>query len=182
MSNLLYKCLLGSRLYGTQHSHSDYDYMEVYDSVPSGRPYSPRHRVSGEVDRTIMSLSTFMVYADRGSHQTLEAMFAPDDAVLLDTIRELRYSYRCNTATTVNLYQRTIKNFLYRGGGRKPYPSRELKSQRAAMRMAFHLDEITETGRFNPRLNPTQISLTTKMSSEATVSFVERKMGWKPQL
>lgn len=130
-----------------------------------------------------MSLSTFMLYAAQGSHQTLEAMFAPDEAVLVDTIRDFRYGYRCDTATTVNLYRRTIRNFLHGSPkGRKPPPERELKSQRAAMRMAFHLDEIIETGRFNPRLNPTQISLTTKMSSEATVAFVERKMGWKPNL
>lgn len=150
---ILYSCLMGSRLYGTSTPASDRDTLVVYDHLPNRKPYSPRHTVRGTDDVTEMSLSTFILYASRGSHQTLEAMFAPDECVDVDLIRDLRKNYYVDTGVTVRLYRRTIKAFILAEGPRR---TRVEKSHRAALRMCYHLEELLAYGRFNPKLTGSQ--------------------------
>lgn len=84
---LLYRTIVGSRLYGTNRPESDYDWMEVYSSM-SGRP---THTVTDKLDVIEVSLGQFMTLAGEGSHQYIEAMYAPQTEV------DMFYDMRMNS-------------------------------------------------------------------------------------
>ena len=135
---LLYKTIAGSRLYGTNRPESDYDWIEVYSSMRS----RPRHKVTEETDVIKISLSEFMRLAHAGSHQMLEAMFSPRTEI--DLFYDMRSRYYAHTANTTKRYMATIQKF-----GDHKARKRE-KAMRTALRMTYNLEELLETGRFNP--------------------------------
>lgn len=102
----------------------------------------PRHKVTDETDTIKVSLSEFMRLAHEGSHQYLEAMFAPKTEI--DLFYDMRLRYYAHTANTVNRYRQTINKF----GDHKA--RRKEKAMRTALRMTYSLEELLETGRFNP--------------------------------
>lgn len=134
---LLYTTITGSRLYQTHKNGSDYDYIEVYSEN-----IKTNHKVTDKTDVTKISLSNFMLLAHEGSHQMLEAMFAPKTEV--DLFYDMRSRYYAHTANTVNRYRRTILKF----GDHKA--RKKEKAMRTALRMTYNLEELLETGRFNP--------------------------------
>ena len=138
---LLYRTIAGSRLYGTNRPDSDYDWIEVYSSMRS----KPRQAIKGDDDTIKVSLSTFMRLAHEGSHQYLEAMFAPQAEV--DMFYDMRQRYYVHTANAVNRYRRTIYKF-----GDHKARFRE-KAIRTAYRMTYDLEDMLLTGRFNPRVD-----------------------------
>lgn len=164
---LLYKCLIGSRLYGTNRPDSDYDWFEVYSS---GRT---RQKVTKEQDVIRTSLTTFMRYAANGAHQHLEAMFAPDACVYADTFPDLRRSYRCDTIKTALLYKRTIKNFL----ATQHTDKRGDKAIKTALRMVYNLEEILLYARFNPRLPTETVQLLQSLTRDEAHDMVEQRLN-----
>lgn len=90
---LLYRTLVGSRLYGTNRPESDYDWMEVYSSMRS----KPRQKINGENDTIKVSLGSFMHMAETGRHQYLEAMFAPQTEI--DVFYEMRRRFSSRYST-----------------------------------------------------------------------------------
>lgn len=138
---LLYRTVTGSRLYGLDHTDSDFDTIEVYaNKVPSPSKWI-KQSIKGKEDVTRMNLSTFMLYANRSSHQILEAMYSRQAEV--DFIEELRSSYVINTNTFVSLYNRTIRNFVMQN---------TRKGKMHACRLHFNLQDGLENGRFEPEV------------------------------
>lgn len=136
----------GSRLYGNARPDSDYDVCRVIANKQrtNNRAKYAKQRIEGKSDTLTTDLSTLMRYANMGVPQYLEMMFSQRATV--DRIAALRYSYYCNTAATVNTYQRTIKNFA----------AGDTKRRRHALRLCLNLQELLECGRFNPTLTPDQ--------------------------
>lgn len=146
MGMTLLETLTGSRLYGNARADSDYDRFIVIANRPrrNNRAKYAKQRIVGQDDTLTTDLSTLMRYASMGVPQYLEAIFSRQATV--DRITELRYSYRCNLASAVNTYQRTIKNFA----------EGNQKQRRHALRLCLNLDEILDHARFNPTLTSQQ--------------------------
>ena len=142
---LLFETIAGSRLYNMDHPDSDYDYWQVYANQPRRKAKYIKQKISGKNDQVVMDLSTFMLYADRSSHQVLECMFS--DRANIDLIKNLRQSFRLNINTFVPLYQRTIKAFGL---------SESIKSKRHAVRMCWNLQQGLDYARFDPALTNEQ--------------------------
>lgn len=144
---LLYRTIVGSRLYGTNRPDSDYDWMEVYSSMRA----KPRQKVAGENDTIKISLGQFMHYAGTGRHQYLEAIFAPKTDI--DMFYDMRRNFYPDTAQTVNLYRRTINSFGNRKARKKD------KAMITALRLTYNLEDMLKTGRFNPVLDDNLVSM-----------------------
>ena len=94
-------------------------------------------------DLTKMDLGTFAMFAYDGVPQALEAMYAPDSAVLVDNIREYRKSFRVSIPAMRATYDDVIYHF------RKP--DKKPKGRFHALRLATNFREASENdGRFNP--------------------------------
>lgn len=94
-------------------------------------------------DLTKMDLGTFAMFAYDGVPQALEAMYAPDSAVLVDNIREYRKSFRASIPAMRATYDDVIHSF--RGLDKKP------KMRFHTLRLATNFREASENdGRFNP--------------------------------
>lgn len=160
---LLYRNLIGSRLYGTYTEDSDFDYIEVYSSMRA----KPKQKIEGDTDAIKISLTTFMQYAGSGRHQMLEAMWAPKAEI--DMFYDMRMRFYPDTAQTVNLYRRTIESFGHRKATRKD------KAIKTALRMTYNLEELLQRGQFNPVLDPTRARVVRCMTySEAATATAER--------
>lgn len=139
---LLLRSVAGSRLYGTSRPESDLDYYEVHSSLPSvSGLYKTQQTIVNGVDTTMVSLSQFIELARSGSHQALDAMFS--EQVEVDKIEALRQGYRAGYSV-VEAYLRIIEKFAFDNTVRK---------RKHAVRVAFNLTDILETGRFNPTLS-----------------------------
>lgn len=167
---LLFRTIVGSRLYGTNRPDSDYDWMEVYSSMRA----RPRQVIQGDDDTIKVTLSTFMTLASEGRHQYLESMFSPQAEV--DMFYDMRRNFYPDTAKTVNLYRRTINKFGDHKARKKD------KAMQTALRMTYNLEELLQTGRFDPVLDLSLSSVLPYMTwddaHEATVNrmnYLERK-------
>lgn len=150
MREVLFNTVHGSRLYGLAHAQSDVDYFTVVSkkggtTAHTKKRYAKQSIVEG-VDSTVVDLGTFMVGCEKGVPQFLEAMFS-EQSICDDKIESLRRSYRCGTGV-LETYFRTMKSFALAEG---------YKSKRHALRLALNARDITLSGRFNPRLNDSQI-------------------------
>lgn len=139
---LLLRTVHGSRLYGLHHKDSDYDWFEVYANAPRHKAKFIKQKIVGADDTVRMNLSTFMLYADRSAHQTLDAVFSRQCEVNL--IQDLCDRFVVNRNTMVPLYMRTIKSF---------WNMDTEKHQRHAVRLALQLEEALTRGRFDPTLS-----------------------------
>ena len=138
---LLIKTISGSRLYGLDHAGSDYDYTEVY----GWNKFRGTQKIHAEIDMTKFSIDRFLMLCHKGVPQALETMFSQKKEISL--IPAITDNYYCSTGNCVDVYTRTIRNFLE--GGTE-------KLTRHSIRLAINLREIIETGRFNPTLNEEQ--------------------------
>lgn len=135
MAIMLYRGLRGSRLHGFARPDSDWDYIEIWDSIRS------RQTIIGENDILRLSLSDFTMQAENGSPNSLELIFSPDSAIEFDMLRAWRYAYRPNIDNTRRTYSRTIKKFSF---------DATEKQIRHSNRLAFDLDSLLTRGYFDP--------------------------------
>lgn len=137
---------MGSHLYGNSHEDSDKDfYLISSDTHPYRihKKHSVVKHMAHRYDLTKMDLSTFAMFAYDGVPQALEAMYAPDSAVLVDNIREYRKSFRASIPAMRAIYDDVI--YRFRGLDKKP------KMRFHALRLATNFREASENdGRFNP--------------------------------
>lgn len=149
---LLFRTIHGSRLYGLNHADSDYDYWEVHSNKPGDNPAKQiKQTIKDGLDTVQMNLSTFMLYANRSSHQVLDCMFSQYAEV--DMLGALRANYWLNTGTFVPLYRRTIPKFSMREIEQGYDAKFVLKSKRHAVRMCYQLEDGLKYGKFNPTLS-----------------------------
>jgi predicted nucleotidyltransferase len=145
---VLFKTRHGSFLYGLNHAGSDEDFFTVVSKVKSRKAKFSRQSIVGGIDTTMIDLGTWLHYCEAGVPQSLEAMFASGDNVLVDNIAPLRLGYRAGTQTW-DRYLRTIKSFAMED---------TYKTKRHALRLALNLAELRGSGRFNPTLTQEQKS------------------------
>ena len=149
---LLLKIKAGSHLYGYATPESDTDFYEVCtEKFPPLNPKSTMSRESNQtiingIDTTQMSFSNFMVKAQTGSHQALDAMFAAETE--FDIIKDLRNNFYAGYEV-IPTYARIITKFALQTGYRK---------QRHALRTMVNLKDIMLTGRYEPELSEDKIS------------------------
>lgn len=143
---LLLRSVAGSHLYGTSRPDSDLDYYEVHSELfkPGGFHKTQQTIVDG-VDVTKVSLSQFIDLCRIGSHQALDAMFS--EQVEVDKIEAFRKGYRAGFEI-MEPYRRIMVKFTQQGTPRK---------RKHAVRIAFNLTDIMQTGRFNPTLSPERV-------------------------
>lgn len=152
MSNILFKTIHGSHLYGLANENSDVDYYTVVSKVQRARiRYSKQSIVDG-IDTSTVDFGTWMIYCQKGVPQALEAMFS--QKAVYDEIAEFRASFVVGQAVT-DTYFRTIKSFALAEG---------FKSKRHALRLALNLNELARTGRFDPTLTTEDIAYINSMA------------------
>ena len=151
---------MGSHLYGNNHNDSDKDFYCITSSPHPSRIHKKTRVVkhmSHRYDVTEMDLSTFSRFAYDGIPQALEAMYAPQEAVLLDKLSEYRHSFRASLPAMRDNYRRVIRN--HDGEDLTP------KKRFHALRLATNFHEAANgNGRFNPRLDDETIKLYTWLS------------------
>jgi hypothetical protein len=141
MSEVIFRTVHGSRLYGFAHAGSDSD---TYVVTTSKRD-RPRQHVNGDTDTVTVGWDTFLRYAMAGSHQSVEALFSPlkaweshhELAPLIDGLRVAGGEVSAK-------YERTIRAFCFG----------DFKRRRHAVRLASNLGDLRECGRFNPVCSP----------------------------
>ena len=104
---LLLRALAGSRLYGTSRPDSDWDWYEVHDHI------RPRQKIVDDQDVTRMDLSTWMRYAEKGTHQALDAMWCPPELTEVDVIRDLRLNFRPDPWRAADQLHRTARSMMH---------------------------------------------------------------------
>ena len=148
-SMVLLRTVHGSRLYGLNHADSDYDYYTVL--AEGGR--STSQVLSGDDDSLTVPFNVFSRHISEGVPQALEALFSRlADPSPLDAYRANFYP---DTAKAATIYRRAIKSTALFGTA---------KRRRQALRHAFNLAEMFDTGRFNPTLTPEQVAFVWEVS------------------
>jgi hypothetical protein len=140
---LLLRSFAGSHLYGLARPDSDVDFYEVHSSPLAGGLGKERKTVQSIVngiDVTAVGLSHFLDLASSGSHQALDAMFSERTEV--DEITALRSGFHVGP-NIITAYNRIIVKFIGQATPRK---------RKHAVRLAYNLNDMMETGRFNPTL------------------------------
>lgn len=163
---ILYRTIVGSRLYGTHRESSDYDWLEVHSNMRT----RPRQVVQDNDDTIKVTLSTFMTLAGEGRHQYLESAFAPKTEV--DMFYDMRKNFYPDTAKTVNLYRRTINKF----GDHKS--RKRDKAMQTALRMTYNLEELLQTGRFDPVLDTRLASVIPCMEWDEAHDATQQRMNY----
>lgn len=139
---VLLRTVHGSHLYGLAHKNSDKDIYEVTTTKKTKRKRNIRQTISGNLDKTVVDMSTFMHMVDECVPQALEALWTPVPEI--DLISEFRSNYRVNRAKMRNVYIRTALNFA---------KAEDDKRRRHALRLLLNLGTAMEYGKFNPRLS-----------------------------
>lgn len=132
---LLLRMLTGSRLYGTAHAGSDYDWYEVYDKI------KPQHTIVDGQDVQRWPLGLFMSVAAKGGPSALELMFAPPEWPEVDFLGPLRASYCADPWNSYKRFTAKIQEFLERG---------DEKGRMHAVRLQDNLNSVMSTGRYDP--------------------------------
>lgn len=154
--HVLYRTEHGSRLYGLSHADSDFDYYTVVDKVKTAKARYSTHKIIDKVDSVVVDFGTFIDNCRKGVPQALEAMFASDEHVLIDTIGPFRAGFRVGSDEVWDRYLRTIKSFAMQD---------DFKHKRHALRLAFNLRGLRAHGRFNPTLTPLQVELVNELAT-----------------
>lgn len=143
--DIIFSTIHGSRLYGLDRPGSDIDTFTVLDNESK-----LDHNLESPFDCTAVGIKRFLELCQSGSHQSLEALFSPVKIWHPQEWRKWKPyldSLHIGGSEVFEKYERTIKKFCYG----------DLKQRRHAVRLAFNLKEMRETGRFNPRLSESQV-------------------------
>jgi len=165
---LLLRSFAGSHLYGLARPESDLDYYEVHDRSLAGNLGKERKTVQtivDGVDVTAVGLSHFMDLAISGSHQALDAMFSERTAV--DEITAMRKGFRVGQHIAP-IYNGIIIKFALQDTPRK---------RKHAVRLAYNLHDMMETGRFNPTLTPERaqhVLATAELEADDFITEIEK--------
>lgn len=154
MSEVIFRTIHGSHLYGMAGPHSD---LDTYTVVAGDR--RARQKVSGADDSVVIGWDTFLEYAFAGSHQSVEAMFSPYKEWERPEFAPLLEGYRITGRSVFEKYGRTITSFAHSG---------DFKKRRHAARLWLNLQDLRWHGRFNPTMTPEQIAWATDLAVSDT--------------
>ena len=152
------RTITGSRLHGTDHEDSDYDFFTVItDDIKTKSTTSPSE------DNVIMSYSTFSELVRKGSPKELEALFSQKKEVSNPILEFL-----CPvTGKTVDRFLNVIVDNIVR--------DKSLKTQRHAIRLSLCVSVLLEFGFFNPTLSPAQLDtvlIRAKMGRDDLIRYI----------
>lgn len=163
---VLYKTIMGSRLYGTFHDNSDYDYFTVVDRVKTRRAKFAKQTIVDGVDSVVVDFGTFTNLIQKGVPQSLEACFSQQ--AIYDDISAWRHSVRASSSTW-DRYLRTIKSLS----------DGDFKHRRHALRLAINLWDLRRYGVFNPTLTTTQIACINEWAKSENVLELAEDIAWQ---
>lgn len=104
---ILLRAVAGSRLYGTHRPDSDHDFYEVHDHI------RPTQSMSGNQDTIKMPLSQWILLAEKGTHQALDAMWAPVEYTEVDMLTEFRLHFRPDPFRAADQLGRTARSMMH---------------------------------------------------------------------
>lgn len=133
----------GSRLYGTAHEHSDYDWYTV---TLAGR--KARQSIQGDQDNVVLNYVEFRKQVFRGVPQACEALWSPYAEIHPDYLPYLR-SIRLWGGEAADRHERTVRNFCYG----------DFKRRRHAVRMAWNLANLRQQGWYYPQMSQEQVRI-----------------------
>lgn len=165
--------LHGSHLYGLNHAGSDTDYYRVLSSQPKPNRHGDIRKRNGNqtvkngLDNTVFDFKTFLIHAQNGVPQALEAMYAANAEI--DKISAFRTGYHASISAMITSYTSAIESFS----------NRDFKRRRHALRYALNLREaIDNRGRFTPELSKSNAEMITEMASSPHYVKHLRKMSY----
>jgi len=158
----IFKTPHGSHLYNLAHENSDEDWFTVIDYRNNKARYA-KQKIFGVEDSLVTNMGTFMLYAEKGVPQYLEAMFS--QLATVDHIKYMREQFRPDTAKAYQTYVRTIRAF---------YEQDDFKHRRHAMRLAFNLRDLLIVGRFDPTLDDDKVRILNSEADSITLEEIER--------
>ena len=150
----IFETVHGSHLYGLAHAGSDWDIYRVYEGTGTALKQS----VTDGVDTVRGDLEAFVLRAQSGSHQSLEALFSPVKTWMPGMQEKwgpYLEGFRVTGHEVFEKYERTIRKFCYG----------DFKRKRHAIRLRYNLGELREYGRFNPRMRPGEITWANKYAT-----------------
>lgn len=140
---LILRTIHGSRLYGTSHDGSDYDWYTV---TSDGK--RPRQSIVGDQDNVILPYHDFLKQVRRGVPQACEALWSPEAQIHPDYLVFLR-SIRLWGGDVADRHERTVRSFCYG----------DFKRRRHAVRMGWNLMNLRQQGWYYPRMNAEQVRI-----------------------
>ena len=162
----IFETVHGSHLYGLAHAGSDWDIYRVYE----GTGKALKQSVTDGVDTVRGDLEAFVLRAQSGSHQSLEALFSPVKTWMPGMEEKwgpYLEGFRVTGHEVFEKYERTIRKFCYG----------DFKRKRHAIRLRYNLGELREYGRFNPRMNPGEITWANKYATYEGDELKELLLG-----
>lgn len=158
---LLHKTIIGSRLYGTHHEGSDYDYFMVVTKRPSKKARYAKQTIVDGLDSTVVDFGTFMMGLQKGVPQYCEAALSrvPSESMIKGMLDGLRFG-----SSAWATYLRTIKSMVL---------SDDYKRRRHSLRLAMNLSDLRRYGRFDPTLNDDQLTLLNDWSDSDPARFYD---------
>lgn len=155
---IILRTITGSRLHGTSHADSDYDFFTVVtDDIKTKSTTSPSE------DNVIMSYSTFSDLVREGSPKELEALFSQKKEVSNPILESLHPV----TGKAINRFLNMIVDLVVR--------NKSLKTQRHAIRLSLCVSNLLEFGFFNPSLSPAQLDtvlIRAKMGRDELIRYI----------
>lgn len=148
-SNIIFRTIHGSHLYGLNHEGSD---MDFYTVVIGNQ--KPHHTIVNGVDTVTVGFPTFLRMAQFGSHQSVEALMS-DQKVWHSrekSISPFLDRMKICGPEVFTKYERTIRAFSFG----------DEKRRRHAVRLAQNLSQLRKHGRFNPRMTEQQADMARK--------------------
>lgn len=160
----------GSRLYGTHHAESDYDYVMIYtDSSLTGhnKHKNMKQKLQGDDDVQRRSLDSFIISCNKGSANDLDVLYSsqweygdPKYAPLLKSIRPDYSQARGRFLAFMETYA----------------DSTDTKSTRHLFRVSLNGRKLLTHGRYNPTHTPQELKYLNAMAQKHKDSSADQKM------
>lgn len=168
---VLFKTIIGSKLYGLSHADSDDDYYVITPTRYVSRKLNVQQKIIGKDDTVAVDFRSFVAMAHKGAPQALEAMFSR--ASKSEFFEDYRTNYYASDPEVIHTYMRTIKAFsMTEVDG--------FKRRRHALRLALNLEELLYTGRFNPTLSPSNVSKVSSLARKEGNSYIKELKALSP--
>lgn len=149
---ILYRTIMGSRLYGLAREDSDYDWLNIVDG--QFKTTQAVNKITGQ-DETVMSLTSFINEANSGVPRALEAMFSHKAEI--DKIAQFRANFRAGS--NYNVYLGIMKRIALT----EKYD--DFKHRRHILRLGLNMKDLRTWGRFNPTLSKIDIEMVNSLAA-----------------
>lgn len=159
VTEVVFRTVHGSHLYGMAGPHSDVDIYTVTTSRNRARQTVARHSDGTVSDAVTIGFDTFLEYAFSGSHQSVEALFSPykewGDG-MEECYGAMLDGMRVTGGDVLAKYGRTIASFSH---------ADDFKRRRHACRLWLNMQKLRWDGRFNPRMTTDEILWATELAT-----------------